>query len=167
MERKLNKRIDEYICNFKNIIVEKIKEISNEEEKNNVINFIYNFEKMTFNKEDFQKRKRTKNLVPNYERCCAKRANGQQCTRRKKEECNFCGTHSKGTPHGVYDENEPIPTEYKLEVSAIDIKGIVYYIDNNSNVYDTSDILANKKNPRVIANYERNGDEYVIPELQY
>ena len=60
-----------------------------------------------------------------------------------------------------------MPTEYKLEVSAIDIKGIVYYIDNNSNVYDTSDILANKKNPRVIANYERNGDEYVIPELQY
>ena len=51
-------------------------------------------------KEDFQKRKRVKNVVPQFERCGAKRANGEQCTRRKKDDSCFCGTHVKGTPHG-------------------------------------------------------------------
>ena len=33
------------------------------------------------------------------------------------------------------------------------------------NVYDTEDIISNQKNPRVIAKYEKNGEEYSIPEL--
>ena len=57
------------------------------------------------NKEDFIKRKRIKNIVPNYERCIAKRANGEQCTRRNKNGEQFCGTHIKGTPHGIIDIN--------------------------------------------------------------
>ena len=111
------------------------------------------------------KRKRVKNMVPVYERCCAKRANGQQCTRRKKDDSQYCGTHSKGTPHGIMNENETVSTVTKVEVSAIDIKGIVYYLDNNGNVYDTEDIIANKKNPRIIAKYEQNGETYTIPSL--
>jgi hypothetical protein len=111
------------------------------------------------------KRKRVKNMVPTYERCCAKRANGEQCTRRKKDEFQYCGTHSKGTPHGIISDKEPINTTTKIEVSAIDIKGIVYYLDQNSNVYDTEDIISNQKNPRIIAKYEKIGEEYSIPEL--
>ena len=117
------------------------------------------------NKDDFMKRKRVKNMVPVYERCCAKRANGQQCTRRKKDEYQYCGTHSKGTPHGIITDTEPINTETKVEVSAIDIKGIVYYLDVNDNVYDTEDIISNQKNPRIIAKYLKIGDQYSIPEL--
>jgi hypothetical protein len=120
---------------------------------------------MNIDKEDFAKRKRVKNTVPVFERCCAKRANGEQCTRRKKEQFNYCGTHSKGTPHGIISDTEPVNTTTKLEVSAIDIKGIVYYLDQTGNVYDTEDIITNKKNPRIIAKYEKNGDEYNIPEL--
>ena len=73
-----------------------------------------------------------------------KEASGEQCTRRKKDGCQYCGTHSKGTPHGIVNENEPTNTTTKIEVSAIDIKGIVYYLDNKENVYDTEDIIANK-----------------------
>ena len=39
--------------------------------------------------------------VPSSERCMAKRANGEQCTRRKKQDSCYCGTHTKGTPHGT------------------------------------------------------------------
>ena len=63
------------------------------------------------------------------------------------------------------NENETVSTVTKVEVSAIDIKGIVYYLDNNGNVYDTEDIIANKKNPRIIAKYEQNGETYTIPSL--
>ena len=56
-------------------------------------------------------------------------------------------------------------TEIKLEVSAIDIKGIVYYLDTVGNVYNTEDIISNQTNPRIIAKYLKNGDEYSIPEL--
>jgi hypothetical protein len=165
MERRLNKRINDYIHTFKTNIVDNIKSTATSNEPHDIIQFIYNYEKFELIKEDFMKRKRVKNMVPVYERCCAKRASGEQCTRRKKDDLQYCGTHSKGTPHGVITDKETPNTNTKIEVSAIDIKGIVYYLDQSSNVYDTEDIISNKKNPRVIAKYEKNGDEYSIPDL--
>ena len=35
-----------------------------------------------------------------------------------------------------------------------DINGIVYYIDNNNNIYKTEDILSNITNPAIIAKYK-------------
>jgi hypothetical protein len=168
MERRLNKRINDYIHEFKTELANQVKASSGFEtnlELQSVLNFVYNYDKFELNKDDFMKRKRVKNMVPVYERCCAKRANGEQCTRRKKDEFQYCGTHSKGTPHGIISDKEPVNTSRKIEVSAIDIKGIVYYLDQSGNVYDTEDIITNQKNPRVIAKYEKNGDEYSIPEL--
>ena len=104
-------------------------------------------------------------MVPVYERCCAKRASGEQCTRRKKDECQYCGTHSKGTPHGMMSDKEPVSTTRKVDVNAIDVKGIVYYLDNVGNVYDTEDVISNNNNPRVIAKYIKIGEEYSIPDL--
>jgi hypothetical protein len=164
MERRISKKVNDYIHNFKNDIAEKIKAM-NSTDSSEIMNFIYQYNNFELTKEDFMKRKRVKNMVPVYERCCAKRANGQQCTRRKKDECQYCGTHSKGTPHGIMNENETVSTVTKVEVSAIDIKGIVYYLDNDGNVYDTEDIISNKKNPRIIAKYEKHGDVYSIPSL--
>ena len=83
----------------------------------------------------------------------------------RKIEYQYCGTHSKGTPHGIITDKEPIITTTKIEVSAIDIKGIVYYLDNKGNVYDTEDVISNIKNPRIIAKYIKNGDDYSIPSL--
>jgi hypothetical protein len=167
MERRLNKKINDYVHDFKKNVVEKIQSSN----KNNqigmieVINYIYQYDNFELNKDDFMKRKRIKSMVPVYERCCAKRANGEQCTRRKRDDNQYCGTHSKGTPHGMINDQEPLLTTKKIEVNAIDIKGIVYYLDNIGNVYDTEDVISNVKNPRIIAKYEKNGDNYSIPEL--
>ena len=168
MERRLNKRINDYVHTFKTELATHVKQVNgfdNNPELQSVLNYVYNYDKFELHKDDFMKRKRVKNMVPTYERCCAKRANGEQCTRRKKDEFQYCGTHSKGTPHGIISDKEPINTTTKIEVSAIDIKGIVYYLDQNSNVYDTEDIISNQKNPRIIAKYEKIGDAYSIPEL--
>ena len=168
MERRLTKRINDYVHTFKTELATHVKQVNgfdNNPELQSVLNYVYNYDKFELHKDDFMKRKRVKNMVPTYERCCAKRANGEQCTRRKKDEFQYCGTHSKGTPHGIISDKEPINTTTKIEVSAIDIKGIVYYLDQNSNVYDTEDIISNQKNPRIIAKYEKIGEEYSIPDL--
>jgi len=168
MERRISKKVNDYVHNLKTEVVDKIKQHENNIDSEillDVMNFIYKYQNFELSKEDFMKRKRVKNMVPNYERCCAKRANGQQCTRRKKDESQYCGTHSKGTPHGIMSDTDVTSTITKVEVSAIDIKGIIYYLDDKGNVYDTEDIISNKKNPRVIANYVKNGDEYNIPSL--
>ena len=149
MERRLTKRINDYVHTFKTELATHVKQVNgfdNNPELQSVLNYVYNYDKFELHKDDFMKRKRVKNMVPTYERCCAKRANGEQCTRRKKDEFQYCGTHSKGTPHGIISDKEPINTTTKIEVSAIDIKGIVYYLDQNSNVYDTEDIISNQKN---------------------
>ena len=168
MERRLNKKAESYITNFKDNIREKITQMGmiNNEPINQILQYIYDYDRLTFTKEDFQKRKRVKNFVPIFDRCCAKRASNEQCTRRKKEGCEYCGTHIKGTPHGIVDlQNDTKNTTQKVEVYAQDIQGIVYYIDKNNNVYQAEDIISNKVNPKVIAKYVKNCDPYSIPEF--
>jgi hypothetical protein len=72
----------------------------------------------------------------------------------------------KGTPHGTLDvQNEIKLNTQKVEVWAQDIQGIVYYIDKFNNVYETADIIKNQVNPKIIAKYVKNGENYNIPEL--
>ena len=168
MERRLNKKTETYITGFKDSIREKATQMgmATDSQMNNLLQYIYDYERLCFTKEDFQKRKRVKNVVPFFDRCCAKRATNEQCTRRKKEESEYCGTHMKGTPHGVIDnQNDAKPTTQKIEVFARDIQGIIYYLDNNNNVYQAEDIITNKLDPKIIAKYVKNGDHYSIPEF--
>ena len=187
MERRLNGKLDNYIINFKTEIAKRLQEIVDglDNIKSEVINvsiddtrarcnelagFVYNYEKMRLNKDDFMKRKRVKSIVPIYDRCCAKRASGEQCTRRKKEGEVYCGTHIKGTPHSLMEEpTTEIPTtkNVKVDIWAQDIKGIIYYIDKSGNVYDTEDIMKIDKHPkRVIAKYVQDGAGiYSIPSM--
>jgi hypothetical protein len=168
MEKRINKKFENYITTLKENIREKSIELGmNDEKMNDLIQYIYNYERMTLNKEDFMKRKRVKNVVPYFERCCAKRANGEQCTRRKKEECEYCGTHMKGTPHGLVEDEENKQTMQKIELWAQEIMGIVYYLDKFGNVYQAEDIVNNKVNPKVICKYaktkmENGEDVYTI-----
>ena len=105
MERRINKKIDDYIRTFKSDLVSHLScHCCNNDLTNNLSEYIYNYEGLQLDKESFSKRKRVKNSVPIYERCNAKRANGEQCTRRRKDGEKFCGTHSKGTPHGFIDD---------------------------------------------------------------
>jgi len=175
MERRITKKIEKYQVCFKDAIKnwissEKIKiidSINNEDKTSQFLQFIYDFEGIEICKEDFQKRKRVKNIVPQYERCFAKKADGQQCTRRKNEKDTYCGTHIKGTPHGVMSENNENPVmKTKIEVWVQEIKGINYYIDANNNVYQPEDIISNKKNPSIIAKWKLMDDgNYSIPQF--
>ena len=168
MERRLNKKLDTYITIFKDSIREKDiqMDMTKNEQTNNLLQYIYDYDRLIFNKEDFQKRKRVKNFIPIFDRCCAKRATEEQCTRRKKEGFEYCGTHLKGLPHGTVDmQNEQKNITQKIEVYVQDIQGIVYYIDKNNNVYQAEDIISNKTNPKIIAKYVKEGENYSIPEF--
>jgi len=177
MERRINARIDAYLVAFKNEIAAKFDAVRGKHNGTTVapevhkdymeiMGFIYAADKLKLSKEDFMKRKRVKNVVPVFDRCHAKRANGEQCTRRKKDGCVCCGTHTKGTPHGMFDNLEQTITNIKVETWVQDIKGIMYHIDSQGNVYDPEDIVANTMNPHVIAKYVKNANgEYSIPQF--
>jgi len=136
------------------------------EQTSQLLQFVYGYPRMSFENDEFAKRKRVKNPISLYERCCAKRANGEQCTRRRKDEEKYCGTHTKGIPHGVLEgPAESHQTSVKVEVWAQDIQGIIYYLDKSGNVYQPEDIVTNKFNPNIIAKYQRKGDVFSIPEF--
>jgi len=165
MERRINKKIDNYLSEFKENVKEKALELGTDETSlHQLVQYIYDYERFCLVKEDFIKRKRVKNIVHLADRCCAKRANGEQCTRRRKDNTTeFCGTHLKGTPHGICDQDEDSkPEGHKIEVWAQDIQGIIYYIDKSFNVYQVEDIMQSKVNPKVIAKYVKVGETYMI-----
>ena len=82
------------------------------------------------------------------------------------DEHEYCGTHVKGTPHGVINQtNMTELSRRKMDVMAHEICGIVYYIDDCNNVYNTEDVMSETENPRIIARYEKMGDNYTIPEF--
>jgi hypothetical protein len=166
MERRINKTIIEYITSLKNDFREVIQKTAiNDDDKDILIKHVYDYEQLVLTKEDFIKRKRGKNVVPVCDRCSAKRANNDQCTRRRKDGDEFCGTHSKGRPHGVISEDSNRVNFQKVELWAEDIQGIVYYIDKTGNVYQTEDIVNNLSNPKVIAQYVKTGQGYSIPSF--
>lgn len=176
MEKHVNEAITEYIHDFKKQLIQIIGEYKIESEMphmnsedavtniHQVINFINEYQVLQLKPEDFLKRRRTKNIVPYYDRCIAKRASGEQCTRRKKEGEMLCGTHKKGVPHGMINSENTI-TDKSVTVYAHDIKGIHYYLDEHENVYDTNDVENGVKNPRIIAKYTVNHGEYSIPSF--
>jgi hypothetical protein len=168
MDKRINKLITAYITTFKDSVRNKITELSFDEKPkiNELLEFVYDYERLSIVKDDLTKRKRIKNSVPDINRCNAKRSNGEQCTRRRKESCEFCGTHTKGTPHGLISSAQTNEIcLHKLEVFAEDIFGIVYYIDTYNNVYKTEDILEGKQNPQIIAKYVKQNGVYTIPEF--
>jgi len=167
MEKKIEAKIDDFQKKFKDSINAwfrenncMIKSISNGEsltdgdKMNEFLMFVYDYGGLKLKKDDFQKRKRTKNMVPIYDRCNANRSNGQQCTRRKKTNSEYCGTHSKFRPYGEVVVEEKEHTE-EIELWIEDIKGIKYYLDKNNNVYENEDVLSNKKNPKTIAKWSK------------
>lgn len=173
MEKHIIKKIELYSQEFKGSIKKWFEQQSANVKSgpnditSEFMKFVYDFNGIELNKEDFQKRKRVKNLVPEPDRCIGKRASGERCTRHRKGENTLCGTHIKGTPHGIINqENTQLKSKKKIEVWAQEIKGIHYYIDDSNNVYKPEDILSNKSNPSVIASWcLTNQGEYIIPDF--
>ena len=166
MEKRVSSKINDYFDVFKQDIklwMEENKDIDFKS-KSDFLKFIYDYNNLTLEKDDFSKRKRIKSHVPHYLRCMAKRANGEQCTRKKKDDSCYCGTHDKNRPHGVVDKDDENDVKLKkMEVRLQDINGILYYIDKFNNIYKTDDIIENKVNPRIIAKYKINDEgNYII-----
>ena len=165
MDVKVSKKIDSYLREFKLNIAKKINELGLAEAPNinTFINYIYEYENLVISTEDVTRKKRVKNTVPQFERCNAKRCSGEQCTRRRKDNEEYCGTHIKGTPHGVFLTDSSSAENYKkISVWIQEISGISYYIDNSNNVYNMEDIIKNKMNPRVIFKWMMEDNKYFI-----
>ena len=169
MEGRIVTKVVDYHAKFKSDVCSKIAglEIA-QNDKQQLMQFIYDYDQIGLTKDDFLKRKRVKNVVPFCDRCMARRAEaGEQCTRKRRAGELFCGTHIKGTPHGVVQDNVPtVSTTKQIEVTAREIQGIIYYIDDVENVYKTEDVMQNKSNPQIIAKYVKlESGEYSIPDF--
>ncbi len=158
MEKRFNAKLDTYISSFKTDICTQISDIGfeNSAKVSQILEYIYEYDKLSMTKDDFIKRKRIKNTIPLDNRCIAKRANCEQCTRHRKDNHEYCGTHIKGTPHGVINHNvNPELLIKHIDVQAVNIEGITYYVDEFNHVYDTEDIMNSIQNPRIILLYEK------------
>jgi hypothetical protein len=110
-------------------------------------------------KSDFCKRARAnKTPIPDDCRCLAKRVNDQQCTRKRRGESMYCGTHTKGVPYGVVNGDKV----QKKTVWAEDISGIIYYISNDGFVYSSEDVIKNTPNPAVIGTWTCEQGKYAV-----
>ena len=139
--------LQELLNSYKQKILEVLQE--EDEEKVDSLNQI----KLDFEK--YKKKHRTKNTIQSDHRCIAKRADGQQCSRKRKTESRYCGTHIKGCPHG--EINQAIDNhETTITTSAICYEGIYYYIDKDNNVYNTEEVYKNVVNPNIIGKWENN-----------
>ena len=85
MENKINKKVEVFIEDFKDAIRGKIIELNLENDsQTKLLEVLYSIQTLHLNKEDFMKRKRIVSSIPLTDRCIAKKANGEQCTRKKK-----------------------------------------------------------------------------------
>lgn len=161
MESRINKTLSNYVRTFKNDLANVIKDMETNDkgvDVNEFISYVYDYPKLVLNPADFNKRKRLKNTIPVTNRCNACKANGEQCTRRRKEDSEFCGTHSKGVPHGMMKEEQTNTlnndTIHNLDIFGEDINEIIYYMDKYNNVYSMEDIMMKKHNPGIVGSYE-------------
>lgn len=169
MEKVINKSVEEYMMKYKGDIqskVEMLKFNSDDEKVKKLLEFISGYKNLKLTKDDLKKPTRIKTIIPCCIRCSAKRVNGEQCTRRKSKIGEYCGTHSKVLPYGVFETKvDSNDIKQNLNVMAENIQGIMYYIDSYLNVYNTEDILDGKENPRIVAKAVKDNDVYTIPEF--
>jgi len=157
MNKRINKLIDKWWNEMRQNLQNQVKS-SPDITPNSIMHKLWQLPPLQLKESDYQKRQRAKNVVPLYERCIAKRANGEQCTRRRREGATFCGTHAKGTPHGTINMDSVETPLQKVNVWLEEIAGISYYIDDKGNVYNPQDVYQNKINPRKIHKYGKKDD---------
>jgi hypothetical protein len=156
MEKRINDKISQANLSFKSNIAkwftEKGHTIIDEsgiDVTSNFLKTIYDMEHFNIPPEDFQKKKRTRVIIPDECRCTAKRATGEQCSRRRKPGHTMCGTHHKGKSgeHMVCHKPSKVKTRTTIYM------GIHYHIDDNNNVYLSEDIIKSVENPRRIGTW--------------
>lgn len=161
MEKNIRSKVSSYECKFKDNLKRWL--LTNDatiicanttDRTNDFIQHLSDFPRLELNANDFQKRKRIKNSVPDYNRCIAMKCNGERCSRKQKgDHTQFCGTHIKGAPHGTFTTNQEINKKKQINLWLQDFMGVSRYIDSNENIYSTHDIMNKVTPPRIIGKY--------------
>ena len=67
--------------------------------------------------------------------CLGRKQDGKQCTRRRKEGCEFCGKHINNQKYGrIDDSNNKINNEL-LRTILVNIDNSDYLMDNKNNLF--------------------------------
>ena len=112
-----------------------------------------------------KKTQRTRKTISANEQCNATRIDGNRCTRKKRNELHYCGTHLNCTSYTEFNTIETVQPIIDKSVSAIDIQGIIYYIDLDLNVYNTEDVINGILDPSIIGKACKSNGVYTIPSL--
>lgn len=139
--------------------------VEGEDRTNDFIQHLMDFPGLELVSQDFQKRKRIKNNVPDYNRCIAMKCNGERCSRKQKtSETQFCGTHVKGSPHGTISDAEKQTKKTQINLWLQEVNGIHLYIDEYNNVYKTTDIRNSVNPPKITSKYgiRDDGTYYIV-----
>ena len=175
MEKRISQKVNNHQRRFKDNIREWLikndVQFQTNDHSHNLsafLRYLYDYEQLELTKDDFKRRKRVTNIIPISERCIAKRASGDQCTRRKKNGHCYCGTHIKGSPHGIVENtNTNNDCLTKVDIWVEEIKGIQYYLDNAGNVYNPKDIIESNPKPDILAKWTKDTDGvYHIPAFK-
>tara|TARA_B110000285_G_scaffold234962_1_gene313928 strand:+ start:2802 stop:3290 length:489 start_codon:yes stop_codon:yes gene_type:complete len=154
MENRINRLVEIYFIDFKDDMRNLINNTDiNNDNKTTLLEFLYNYEKLEITKENITKRKRVKNVLPVNDRCVACRANGEQCTRRRKDTNEYCGTHVKNRPYGVITNVSNSHNTVSVTLRIEEVNGIVYHVDELNNVYDNEDIIKKANMPAIIGKF--------------
>ena len=171
MEKNLKLKIHNHFNNNKTILRQwleegelKLIDSNNIDRTKDFMNQLNEMQPYEITKDDFKRRTRLRTIIPKHSQCRAIRLNGEQCTRKKKSTCEYCGTHMKGLPKGEVEEDKSEVVEtLRTEIWIEEICGVHQYIDNTGNIYSTEDIMQNIKTPRIISTWKKNEkDEYVV-----
>lgn len=166
MEKNIKARVSDHESEFKRNLQKwfednsaKILGTDSVECTNDFIQYMMDFPGLELQSQDFQKRKRVKNSVPDYNRCIALKCNGERCSRKQKSsDTQFCGTHLKGAPHGTITDGETQNPKKQVNLWLQEINGISRYIDDEHNIYSTEDVLGSLNPPKIIGQYEIRAD---------
>jgi tRNA(Met) C34 N-acetyltransferase TmcA len=166
MEKNIRSKIQDHNKDFKENLTQWLHsmnatiQVGDEVKTNEFLQYMSDFPDLELDKIDFQKRKRIKNNVPDYNRCIALKCNGERCSRKQKNESvSFCGTHLKGANYGTTQQQEEKRKVEKIQLWLQEINGIMRYIDNSFNVYCMEDILNQVEQPRIIGTYSLRADK--------
>ena len=108
-------------------------------------------------------KKNKKTILASSEICVARKADGQRCTRKRRENYEYCGKHSSHLKYGRADDNKPSDTTDEKYVMTWheNIDGTDYLVDDQNVVY-----TYNLENPEIVGKKNVEGKLIMLNEIQ-
>ena len=109
-----------------------------------------------------QKRKRKKNKQLSVgELCMARKADNHQCTRRRKDNSEYCGKHFNNLKYGRIDDEDKYSSDNFIKCSPETIDGKEYLVDTSTNIVYTYDF----ENPKIVGKKASDGSLVLLSEM--